>query len=88
MLQRPKLQGYTVVVDITGESQRGIVNRADLLQYLRTNLNCPNLTLSANLTSSTEQVAVVYTSKQKLSVMIQQNAELQSLISRFNLTID
>ena len=85
MERPPHIQDDTIVVDIINDTQKTICENADLLAYLRRELNNANVVLRPNLIVQEQQEVRPFTTREKLNSMLADNPHFQELIDRFGL---
>ncbi len=84
----PTIKGDQLIVTIQSPTQNFICTREDLITFLRTELQNPNVTIATDLQDVAAGNATPYTAKEKLESMLKDNPKLQSLISNFNLDFE
>lgn len=86
MMVQPRVEGNTVIIDVKNDLMIREINAAtDLLQFLRSQTNRPDLNIQGNKTEENLSKDVVYTAREKLAAMIEDNPDVQYLVDELKL---
>ena len=91
MSNPPTVEGENIVVPASNQMQVDLLSsNADLVHFMRYQTGHLNLNIVARIDENGEQVVkeIVYTSKQKLERMLEQNPNVKSLMDVFNLNLE
>jgi len=91
MQRQPKVDGNVVIAMVsTGLQETKMLDSRDLVDFLRKETGVSSLVLRVEVEEDKAEVnrRVVYTSREKLEFMIEQNPSIAELVKKFSLDVD